>query len=142
MFTEFINNKKQETVNDLNTIKENLMSIFNLSNGIHSTERFSLKINGLSGVYGNINKDDKIQIEVTGVDKYRVGFDNEKTMENVQKKLLPILSSKIEYVKVGEYCHPSVSISFDRLTKDVVRDIMQLVQSTKAELRPSQIGRF
>jgi hypothetical protein len=142
MFTEFINNKKQETVNDLNTIKENLMSIFNLSNGIHSTERFSLKINGLSGVYGNINNDGKIQIEVTGVDKYRVGFDNEKTMENVQKKLLPILSSKIENVKVREFSHPSVSISFDRLTKDAVRDIMQLVQSTKAELKPSQIGRF
>lgn len=141
-FTDFIDNNKQMIVNDLNTVKHNLLNIFNLSNTIHSTERFSLKINGLSGVYGRINNDGRIQIEVTGLDKYRVGFDNEKTMKNVKDKLIPILSSTIEDVNVREYSNPSVSISFDRLTKDTVRDIMLLVQSTNAELKPSQIGRF
>ena len=141
-FTDFIDNNRQAVVNDLNTVKHNLLNIFNLSNTNHNTERFTLKINGLSGVYGRINNDGKIQIEVTGLDKYRVGFDDEKTMKSVQGKLIPVLSSTIEDISVREFSHPSVSISFDRLTKDAVRDIMQLVQSTKAELKPSQIGRF
>lgn len=141
-FADFIDNDRQTIVNDLNTVKHNLLSIFNLSNASHSTESFSLKIHGLSGVYGRINNDGKIQIEVTGVEKYRVGFDNEKTMKNVKDKLIPKLNSTIENVIVREYSNPSVSISFDRLTKDAVRDIMLLVQSTSAELKPSQIGRF
>lgn len=141
-FTDFIDNNRQAVVNDLNTVKHNLLNIFNLSNTNHSTERFTLKINGLSGVYGRINNDGKIQIEVTGLDKYRVGFSDEKTMKSVQGKLIPVLSSTIEDISVREYAHPSVSISFDRLTKEAVRDIMILVQSTSAELKPSQIGRF
>lgn len=141
-FADFIDNNRQTIVNDLNTVKHNLLNIFNLSNTNHNTERFSLKINGMSGVYGRIDQHGKIQIEVTGIDKFRVGFDDQKTLKNVDEKLIPKLSSTVENFSVMSYSSPRVTISFDRLTQDVVRDIMLLVQSTPAELKPSHIGRF
>ena len=141
-FADFIDNNRQTIVNDLNTVKHNLLNIFNLSNTNHNTERFSLKINGMSGVYGRIDQHGKIQIEVTGIDKFRIGFDDQKTLKNVDEKLIPKLSSTVENFSVMSYSSPRVTISFDRLTQDVVRDIMLLVQSTPAELKPSHIGRF
>ncbi len=141
-FADFIDNNRQAIVNDLNTIKHNLTNIFNLSVGSRSTERFSLTINGMSGVYGRIDQHGKIQIEVTGMDRLRIGFDDQKTLKNVDEKLIPKLSSTVEGFSVRSYSNPTVTISFDRLTQDVVRDIMLLVQSTSAELKPSHIGRF
>jgi hypothetical protein len=141
-FADFIDNNRQTIVNDLNTVKHNLLNIFNLSVGSRSTERFSLTINGMSGIYGRIDQHGKIQIEVTGMDKLRIGFDDQKTLKNVDEKLIPKLSSTVEGFSVRSYSNPTVTISFDRLTQDVVRDIMLLVQSTSAELKPSHIGRF
>lgn len=141
-FADFIDNDRQTIVNDLNTVKHNLLNIFNLSNTNHNTERFSLKINGMSGVYGRIDQHGKIQIEVTGIDKFRIGFDDQKTLKNVDEKLIPKLSSTVENFSVMSYSSPRVTISFDQLTQDTIRDIMLLVQSTSAELKPSQIGRF
>ena len=141
-FADFIDNNRQAIVNDLNTIKHNLVNIFNLSVESRSTERFSLKINGMSGVYGRIDQHGKIRVEVTGIDKFRVGFDDQKTLKNIDEKLIPKLSSTVEDFSVRSYSSPTVTISFHRLTQDAIRDIMLLVQSTQAELKPSQIGRF
>lgn len=144
-FAQHVDNNRQNLVNDLNTIKYNLTQIFDLSDVSLSTEAFHLKINGISYIRGNINKDNTISISFNGVDKYRSGYDKEESLENLKQKVVANLSifSRVNDFSVdSKYCTGYVRIFFDRLTDSVVRDIMFLIQATNAKLRPSVIGRF
>lgn len=140
-FHDFIDNNKQQLVNDINTIGSNLTSIFNMRNESRNTERFYSKINGLTNVVAEIHNG-RIQFTMTGVDKFRVGFDKDKTTKNVEQNLLPKLSTEVKRFHLGEYERPIITITFDRLTPSVVKDIMFLVNNSNAELRANKIGRF
>lgn len=140
-FHDFIDNNKQQLVNDINTIGNSLTSIFNMRNESRNTEKFFGKINGLTSVTAEINNG-RIQFTMAGADKFRVGFDRDKTIKNVENNLLPKLSTEVTSFRLGEYDRPIVAIAFDRLTSSVVKDIMFLVNNSDAELRASSIGRF
>ena len=141
-FAKYVDNNKQNLVNDLNTIKHNLTQIFDLLNESRNTESFFLKINGIAGIRGTINKDNTISVSFSGVDKYK-SYDKNEALENLKQKVIPKLSTKVSEFSVdSSYCIGYVRISFDRLTDSVVRDIMFLTQATDAKLRPSVIGRF
>lgn len=140
-FHDFIDNNRQQLVNDINTIGSNLTSIFNMRNESRNTERFYGKISGLTSVTAEISKG-KIYLTMTGVEKFRVGYDKDKTIKNVEQNLLPKLSTEVTDFHLGEYVRPIVTITFDRLTPSVVKDIMFLVNNSSAELRASSIGRF
>lgn len=140
-FHDFIDNNKQQLVNDINTIGNSLTSIFNMRNESRNTEKFFGKINGLTSVTAEINNG-RIQFTMAGADKFRVGFDRDKTIKNVENNLLPKLSTEVTSFRLGEYERPIVAIAFDRLTSSVVKDIMFLVNNSDAELRASSIGRF
>jgi hypothetical protein len=84
----------------------------------------------------------KINFTMTGVDKFRVHFDKDKTIKNVEQNLLPKLSTIVRSFRLGEFERPIVTITFDRLTSSVVKDIMFLVNNSDAELRASSIERF
>jgi hypothetical protein len=140
-FHDFIDNNRQQLVNDINTIGSNLTSIFNMRNESRNTERFYGKISGLTSVTAEISKG-KIYLTMTGVEKFRVGYDKDKTIKNVEQNLLPKLSTEVTDFHLGEYERPIVTITFDRLTPSVVKDIMFLVNNSSAELRASSVGRF
>jgi hypothetical protein len=140
-FNEFIDNNRQQLVNDVNTIGSNLTSIFNMRDESRNTEKFYAKINGLTSVTAEI-QNGKIQLTMTGVDKFRIGFDKDKTTKNIEDNLLPRITSEVLSYRLGEFERPIVTITFDRLTPNVVKDIMFLVNNSCAELRPSSIGRF
>jgi hypothetical protein len=140
-FHNFIDNDRQQLVNDINTIGNSLTSIFNMTNESRSTERFYGKINGLTSVTAQISKG-KIYFTMTGVEKFRIGFDKDKTIKNVEQNLLPKLSTTIESFRLGEYERPIVTIAFNRLNPNVIKDIMFLVNNSTAELRPNKLGRF
>lgn len=140
-FHDFIDNNKQQLVNDINTIGNSLTSIFNMRNESRNTEKFFGKINGLTSVTAEINNG-RIQFTMAGADKFRVGFDRDKTIKNVENNLLPKLSTEVTSFRLGEYERPIVAIAFDRLTSSVVKDIMFLVNNSDAELRASSNGRF
>ncbi len=139
-FNDFIDNNRQQLVNDINTIGNNLTSIFNMRNESRSTEKFFGKISGLTSVMAKISKG-KIYFTMTGVEKFRVGYDKDKTIKNVEQNLLPKLSTEVTF-ELGEFERPIVTITFDRLTPNVVKDIMFLVNNSSAELRASSVGRF
>jgi hypothetical protein len=140
-FHDFIDNNRLQLVNDIGTIGNSLTSIFNMRNESRNTEKFYGKINGLTSVTAEISKG-RIFFTMTGVDKFRVGYDKEKTIKNVEQNLLPKLSTTVTDFHLGEYERPIVTIVFDRLTPSVIRDIMFLVNNSEAELRPNQFGRF
>lgn len=140
-FQDFIDTNRQDLVNDINTIGSNLSSIFNMRNESRNSEKFYGKINGLTSVTAEIHKG-KIHFTMTGVDKFRVGFDKDKTTKNVEQNLLPKLSTIVTSFRLGEYERPIITITFERLTPSVVRDIMFLVNNSDAELRPNKTGRF
>ena len=140
-FHDFIDNNRLQLVNDIGTIGNSLTSIFNMRNESRNTEKFYGKINGLTSVTAEISKG-RIFFTMTGVDKFRVGYDKEKTIKNVEQNLLPKLSTTVTDFHLGEYERPIVTIVFDRLTPSVIRDIMFLVNNSQAELRPNQSGRF
>jgi hypothetical protein len=140
-FQDFIDNNRQQLVNDVNTIGSNLTSIFNIRNESRNTEKFYGKINGLASVTAEIYMG-KINFTMTGVDKFRVHFDKDKTIKNVEQNLLPKLSTIVRSFRLGEFERPIVTITFDRLTSSVVKDIMFLVNNSDAELRASSIERF
>lgn len=140
-FHDFIDNNRLQLVNDIGTIGNSLTSIFNMRNESRNTEKFYGKINGLTSVTAEISEG-KIFFTMTGVDKFRIGFDKEKTIKNVEQNLLPKLSTTVTDFHLGEYERPIVTIVFDRLTPSVIRDIMFLVNNSEAELRPNQSGRF
>jgi hypothetical protein len=140
-FHDFIDNNRLQLVNDIGTIGNSLTSIFNMRNESRNTEKFYGKINGLTSVTAEISKG-RIFFTMTGVDKFRVGYDKEKTIKNVEQNLLPKLSTIVTDFHLGEYERPIVTIVFDRLTPSVIRDIMFLVNNSEAELRPNQSGRF
>jgi hypothetical protein len=140
-FHDFIDNNRLQLVNDIGTIGNSLTSIFNMRNESRNTEKFYGKINGLTSVTAEISKG-RIFFTMTGVDKFRVGYDKEKTIKNVEQNLLPKLSTTVTDFHLGQYERPIVTIVFDRLTPSVIRDIMFLVNNSEAELRPNQSGRF
>jgi hypothetical protein len=140
-FHDFIDNNRLQLVNDIGTIGNSLTSIFNMRNESRNTEKFYGKISGLTSVTAEIFKG-RIFFTMTGVDKFRVGYDKEKTIKNVEQNLLPKLSTTVTDFHLGEYERPIVTIVFDRLTPSVIRDIMFLVNNSQAELRPNQSGRF
>lgn len=140
-FHDFIDNNRLQLVNDIGTIGNSLTSIFNMRNESRNTEKFYGKINGLTSVTAEISKG-RIFFTMTGVDKFRVGYDKEKTIKNVEQNLLPKLSTTVTNFHLGDYERPIVTIVFDRLTPSVIRDIMFLVNNSEAELRPNQSGRF
>jgi hypothetical protein len=140
-FHNFIDSNRQQLVNDVSTIGSNLTSIFNMRNESRNTERFYGKINGLTSVWAEIHQG-KIHFTMTGVEKFRVGHDKDKTIKNVEQNLLPKLSTEVTDFHLGEYVRPIITITFDRLTPNVVKDIMFLVNNSSAELRASSIGRF
>jgi hypothetical protein len=140
-FNDFIDTKKQDLVNDINTIGSSLTSIFNIRDESRNTEKFYGKINGLTSVTAEI-QNGKIQLTMAGVDKFRIGYDKDKTTKNIEDNLLPRITSEVLSYRLGEFERPIVTITFDRLTPNVVRDIMFLVNNSCAELRPNKLGRF
>jgi hypothetical protein len=140
-FHDFIDNERQRLVNDINTIGNSLCSIFNLRNESRYSEKFYGKINGLCCVYTEI-VEGKIQFTMKGVEKFKVGFDREKTIKNIENNLLPKLFVKQASYSIGEFEYPTVIISFDRLTTETVKDIMFLMNNSPAELRPSSNKMF
>lgn len=141
-FMDFVDNNKLNLVNDLNSISRNLTTIFNLTNTSNKTEKFKLEINGLSGVYGRI-VNDKIRIDVVGLEKPRIGYDVEATKKNIEKTIVPFIKSKITELSIkNQYNVSSIEIEFDKLNNDVVSDIMLLVNQTRAELKPNSFKQF
>lgn len=141
-FMDFVDNNKLNLVNDLNSISRNLTTIFNLKNTRDKTERFTLEINGLSGIYGKIFNG-KIRISVVGLDEPRIGHDVEATKKNIEKTIVPFIKSKITESSIrDQYNIPSIEIEFDKLNNDAVSDIMFLVSKTRAELRPNSFKQF
>jgi hypothetical protein len=140
-FHDFIDNERQRLVNDINTIGNSLTSIFNLRNESKYSEKFYGKIHGLSHVRAEII-DQKIQFTVRGVDKFEIGMDEKKTLENIKNNVLPKLSTKQVSYSIGGHNNLTIVISFERLTTETVKDIMFLMNNSPAELRPSSNKMF
>jgi hypothetical protein len=143
-FEQHINNNEQQLIDDLFTIKKSLLDIFALNPCQYASmdaDRFNLKINGMDNLYGRI-RNGKIQFGANGLDKFQIKFDDEKSVENVKKNLIPKMKLPCKSFTIGQYSQMKISIEFDRLTNDVIHDIMLLSNATKAKLRPKNIRIF
>ena len=140
-FGQYIDSDRQKLVNDLNTISSNLENYFQFVEYKGNSERFSLKINGLAGISGSIHKN-KINIGFSVLGKLKTSYEKADAEKAIKEQLLPNLTTQVSHTSIGEYNNISITITFDRLTNEVVKDIMFLTQLSEAKLRPSQIGRF
>lgn len=140
-FLDHVDNDKLKLVNTINTISKNLCAIFNLRNRSDNTEEFYANISGLSSISARIKKD-RIYFSVVGLEKYRIGFDDNKTESNLKDNLFLKLITPIDDYSIGGYSMPNVTISFSELNSDIVKDIMLLVNGTKAELRATKYDLF
>lgn len=144
-FAQYANNNEQQKIDDLFTIKKSLLDIFALNQCPYSrndADRFSLKINGMDYLSGTINRDGKIEFKANGIDKFQIKYDDNKSVENVKKNLIPKMKTACKKFTVGQYSQMCITIEFDRLTDDVIHDIMLLANATEAKLRPKNVRNF
>jgi len=144
-FAQYANNNEQQKIDDLFTIKKSLLDIFALNSCPYASrdvDRFNLKINGMDNLRGRITKDGKIKFTTNGLDKFQISYNDEKSINNVKKNLIPKMKTKVESFTIGKYSQMSIAIEFDRLTDDVIHDIMLLANATEAKLRPKNVRRF
>ena len=145
-FEQYANNNEQQLIDDLFTIKRSLKDIFNINDAqyYHSeTDNFKLAINGMDNLLGKLNRDKtKIVFTANGLDKFQISYDDEKSIKNVQENLIPKMRLKPSKFTIGKYSQMCISIEFDRLTDDVIHDIMLLTNGTKAVLRPKNVRSF
>ena len=144
-FAQYANDNEQQKIDDLFTIKKSLLDIFALNPcqyAIRDADRFSLKINGMDYLSGSINRDGKIQFKANGLDKFQIKYDDNKSIENVKKNLIPKMKTAYKNFTIAQYSQMCITIEFDRLTDDVIHDIMLLANATEAKLKPKNVRRF
>jgi hypothetical protein len=145
-FEQYANNDEQQLIDDLFTIRRSLKNIFNINDARYygnETDNFKLAINGMDNLHGRLNRDKtKIVFTASGLDKFQIGYDDKKSIENVRKNLIPKMKLKPSDFTIGRYSQMSIKIEFDSLTDDVIHDIMLLANSTKAVLRPKNVRSF
>ena len=144
-FEQYANNDEQQKIDDLFTIRKSLKNIFNVNDARYYTsdvDKFKLAINGMDNLYGRINRDGKIEFEANGLDKFQIGYNEEESIANVKKNLIPKMKIKPKKFIIDKYSQMCITIEFDRLTDDVVHDIMLLANGTEAILRPKNIRSF
>lgn len=145
-FAQYINNTEQKLIDDLFTIRRSLKDIFNINDAQYyrnESDNFKLAINGLDNLRGKLNKDKtKIEFTASGLDKYNIGLDKDKSMENLRDNFLPKLKLEPKKVTVGQYAQMNITLEFEELNNDVIHDIMLLSNATKAVLRPKNVRNF
>ena len=143
-FEQHINNNEQQLIDDLFTIKKSLLDIFAINPCQYyrnDADHFKLIINGMDNLYGKI-RNGKIQFGANGLDKFQIKFDDKKSIESVKKNLIPKMKLPYKSFTIGKYSQMNISIEFDRLTEDVIHDIMLLSNATEAKLRPKNVRSF
>ena len=140
-FYQHVNNNEQKMINNLFTIKRSLLDIFNIKDdSFKRDDSFTLKINGIDKIYGRY-QDDKITFEVNGIESNH-RYDEEKATKHIRESVVNKMKNQVDKFYKVEYSRYGVKFSFAELTEDVIYDIMLLVNSTKAKVRPKNIERW
>jgi len=140
-FYQHVNNNEQKMIDNLFTIKRSLFDIFNIKDdSFKSDDRFTLKINGLDRICGEyINN--KITFKVKGIKSIH-RHDEEKATEHIREVVISKMHNQVDKFFKAEYSRYVVEFSFTELTENVIHDIMLLVNSTEAKVRPKNIERW
>lgn len=140
-FYQHVNNNEQKMINNLFTIKRSLLDIFNITDdSFIKDDRFTLKINGLDRICGKY-KDNKITFKVKGIESIH-RYDEEKATKHIRESVVNKMKNQVDKFYKAEYSRYGVEFSFTELTEDVIHDIMLLVNSTNAKVRPKNIERW
>ncbi len=140
-FYQHINNNEQKMIDNLFTIKRSLLDIFNIKDdSFKNDDSFYLKINGLDRICGKY-KDNKITFKVKGIESIH-RYDEEKATKHVRESVINKMKNQVDKFCKAEYSRYIVAFSFTELTEDVIHDIMLLVNSTNAKVRPKNIERW
>lgn len=139
-FYQHVNNNEQKMIDNLFTIKRSLLDIFNIKDDGFRDSSFFLKINGLDRIYGRY-QNNKITFEVEGIESTH-RYDEEKATKHIRESVVNKMKNQVDKFYETKYSRYGVKFSFTELTEDVIHDIMLLVNSTKAKVRPKNIGRW
>lgn len=139
-FYQHVNNNEQKMIDNLFTIKRSLLDIFNIKDNGFRDSSFFLKINGLDRIYCYY-KDNKITFEVEGIESTH-RYDEEKATKHIRESVVNKMKNQVDKFYETKYSRYGVKFSFTELTEDVIYDIMLLVNSTKAKVRPKNIERW
>lgn len=140
-FYQHVNDNEQKMIDNLFTIKRSLLDIFNIKDdSFRRDDCFTLKINGIDKIYGRY-QNDKITFEVEGIESIH-RYDEEKATKHIRESVVNKMKNQVDKFYKTKYSRYGVKFSFTELTEDVIHDIMLLVNSTKAKVRPKNIERW